>query len=260
MDKRALYLVKVPFRLDGLVRIARQRGLPTRQLDEGYLAHAILRELWQEAAPAPFDLRSNGRRTDAWGYSDQNAEQLRQHAADFGDPSLLDAIESGIESIVSKPVPKFPAGKSVGFQVRLCPITRLANGRGGRRGREVDAYLARCWSRETDTEVSREQVYMEWLAERLTQERSGARISRLSVESYTSERLVRRTQPGPDGGRTAHTLERPDVRMTGEVVVADAERFRATLRRGIGRHRAFGFGMLLLVPPSNVTAGSTGHD
>ena len=53
MDE-ALHLVKVPFRLDSLMKVARQRRLPVRDLDTGYLAHSILRELWQERAPAPF--------------------------------------------------------------------------------------------------------------------------------------------------------------------------------------------------------------
>jgi CRISPR system Cascade subunit CasE len=34
--------------------------------------------------------------------------------------------------------------------------------------------------------------------------------------------------------------------VTGTLRVGDAEAFRALLARGLGRHRAFGFGMLLL--------------
>jgi len=255
MDDRALHLVKIPFRPDTLVRIARGRGFPLREFDDGYLVHTIMRELWQDSAPAPFELRGNGRRTDAWGYSDRDAIQLRDHAQDFGDPSLLDAIDHGLDAIVSKPMPAFQIGKRVGFQVRVCPVTRLANGRGGRRGREVDSFLAHCWRGSLDVAVSREHVYRQWLAERLTEERSGTMVARLSVDSYKRERLLRRTQPGAKGVRVARTIERPDVRMTGELIVRNSDRFRTTLRRGVGRHRAFGFGMMLLVPPS--TAVST---
>jgi CRISPR system Cascade subunit CasE len=38
--------------------------------------------------------------------------------------------------------------------------------------------------------------------------------------------------------------------LRGELTVADPDAFSALLARGVGRHRAFGYGMLLLRPPS----------
>jgi CRISPR system Cascade subunit CasE len=43
-------------------------------------------------------------------------------------------------------------------------------------------------------------------------------------------------------------IGRRDVTFEGELQVADAAAFAALLARGVGRHRAFGFGMLLLRP------------
>ena len=43
--------------------------------------------------------------------------------------------------------------------------------------------------------------------------------------------------------------------MTGELEVGDSERFLHLLARGVGRHRTFGFGMLLLRPASSGAQG-----
>ncbi|MFG1332515.1 type I-E CRISPR-associated protein Cas6/Cse3/CasE [Xanthobacter autotrophicus] len=37
--------------------------------------------------------------------------------------------------------------------------------------------------------------------------------------------------------------------LVGTLTVRDAQAFAALLARGVGRHRAFGYGMLLLSPP-----------
>jgi CRISPR system Cascade subunit CasE len=42
--------------------------------------------------------------------------------------------------------------------------------------------------------------------------------------------------------------------MTGILEVTGGEAFARLLARGVGRHRAFGFGMLLLKPVSTVNA------
>lgn len=243
----SLHLVKVPLRSDKLMAIARRRGLPLREIDDGYLCHCIMRELWQERAPAPFVLRGSGRTLNAWGYSPADAKTLVEHAQAFGDPSLLAAI-SDIESLVSKAMPRFRAGRHLGFLLRACPIVRLARATNGHSaGAEVDAFLARCFAAGREVVVSREDVYRDWAAARLNQQAiTGATLTRVRVAGISRERLVRRTQ---GDGRKAHRLERPDVRFEGDLVVVDGERFNAWLAHGVGRHRAFGFGALILVPP-----------
>ena len=58
---------------------------------------------------------------------------------------------------------------------------------------------------------------------------------------------LRQTHSGQN--RSHRGVERPDALFTGEITVADPEAFCRLLARGVGRHRAFGFGMLLLRPP-----------
>jgi CRISPR system Cascade subunit CasE len=43
-------------------------------------------------------------------------------------------------------------------------------------------------------------------------------------------------------------LDRPQALVKGVLNIADSDAFNRLLARGIGRHRAFGYGMLLLRP------------
>jgi CRISPR system Cascade subunit CasE len=241
-----LHLVKVPLRPERLVAIARLRGFPVREVDEGYLAHVVLRELWQEAAPMPFVLRGSGRCVDAWGYSRWDAARLLDHAASFGDPSLVAAVAE-ISAIASRPMPTFEAGRSLRFEVRACPVVRLASGRSGhRRGAEIDAFLARCFA-VGDDPVSREDVYRDWFMRNLAPStKSGVTVARVEVRGISRVRLVRRTH---GESRRSSRIDRPDVRFAGEVVVTDGSRLLEYIAHGVGRHRAFGFGALMLVAP-----------
>ncbi len=241
-----LHLVKIPWRADRLVAVARNRSLPLRDLDDGYLCHCIMREVWQDRAPAPFVIRGGGRTMDVWGYTGSDAAALIEHARAFADPALLAAID-GLHSIASKEMPRFEAGRRLGFLLRACPVVRLARATNGHAaGAEVDAFLARSFAVGKEVEVSREHVYRDWIAAKVNLVgATGATLEEVQVVAICRERLVRRTQGGE---RKAKRLERPDVRFAGELAVVDAERFHKWLAHGVGRHRAFGFGALMLAP------------
>ncbi|MGC3997674.1 MAG: type I-E CRISPR-associated protein Cas6/Cse3/CasE [Anaeromyxobacter sp.] len=139
---------------------------------------------------------------------------------------------------------QWESGRRFGFEVRACPIVRMSSeGPKWRKGAEVDAFLARCWKAEGQP-VEREAVYREWLARELDR-RTGARLVSVEVEAFKRERVVRRDH-APE--RRASTSERPDVLFRGVLEVADGINFSALLARGVGRHRGFGFGMVLLRP------------
>lgn len=243
----AIHLVKVPLRADRLVGVARGRGLPAREIDEGYLAHVVMRELWKHTAPTPFVLRGQGGEMDAWGYSSMDAAALVDQAEACGERSLLGVLRD-LDAIASRPMPSFARGRQIGFAVRACPVVRLAGPRSGHRaGAEVDAFLARCFAAGQGTPISREDVYREWLKRTMSQPAvTGVRVLRVRVAGMTRERLVRRTH---QKARETHRLERPDVHFEGDMVVEDGNRLLGYLAHGVGRHRAFGFGALMLTPP-----------
>lgn len=246
MGSGALQLVKIPLRADRVIAEARRRGIPLRDVDDGYLAHCLLRELWQEKAPAPFALQAQGRCLDVWGYGRFDASELVAHARQAGDPALV-AVVDELSGIATRTVPQLRAGARVAFTVRACPVVRLASAKAGHRaGAELDAFLARCLSVERDMPVSRATVYIDWLTRRLGRtEVTGVTLTRVAVRAMAREHLVRRTQGTM---RVARRLDRPDVTYEGELTVVDGATLLAYLERGVGRHRAFGFGALLLTP------------
>jgi CRISPR system Cascade subunit CasE len=100
--------------------------------------------------------------------------------------------------------------------------------------------------------VSREDVYREWLTRTMSRPSvTGVSVVRAGVAAMSRGRLVRRTH---ERARETHRLERPDVRFEGEMVVEDGERLLGYLGHGVGRHRAFGFGALMLTPPGTGAA------
>ncbi len=242
-----LHFVRIPLRAEKLMEVARRRRIALRDLDDGYLTHCILRELWQDHAPAPFVLGGRGRVLEVWGYTKASAAMLVKHARDFGDPALL-AVLQDVDGIASKPMPCFVEERRIGFHVRACPVVRLAKSRCDHRaGAEIDAFLARCFQVGEGVAVSREEVYREWLAARLRDvSMSGVIVDRIAVAGFSRELLTRYTHAET---REAKRLSRPDVRFEGELIVKNGDAFLAQLEKGIGRHRAFGFGALIVVPP-----------
>ena len=109
----------------------------------------------------------------------------------------------------------------------------------------MDAFLAACRKVGPEVMVDRETVYREWFLAEIAR-RGGATVERVGLERFQLERLTRRHQ---GGDRKSESRDRPAANFEGTLVVTDPVAFRATLARGLGRHRAFGFGMLLLRPP-----------
>jgi CRISPR system Cascade subunit CasE len=236
----------IRMRFDGrrLYELGRRRRLPATA-DVGYLLHCALKELFGDGAPGPFAVRERSARGVAvLAYSVRPAAELIDHASTYAQPDVFGVCD--VRGIEEKVMPaEWPVGKLVGFETRVCPVVRMSRaGPHWKAGAEVDAFLAEC--RRTEGRVERQAVYREWLADEIAR-RGGAALATSRVIAHQRERLVRR-----DHGeqRKSHLAERPDVVMGGELVVEDGAKFTALLARGLGRHRGFGFGMLLLSPPA----------
>lgn len=246
-DDDTLYMTRMAVSQPALMRLGREKGLPMREVDLGYLVHCLLGEVFGDHAPQPFDIRdASGRALELLAYGGRSEEELRQHADAFADPERHAAIEW--DRFHQKTMPaKWPEGLELAFEVRVCPVVRAASDTEHySQGSEVDAFLTRCAEAGEDEEVpDRERIYTEWLTDQL-QRRGGVEPREVRMEAFQLRKLTRRRHGSE---RKARVFTRPDVRMQGMLTVGDPGRFPEVLATGVGRHRAFGFGMLLLRPP-----------
>lgn len=223
--------------------------------DLGYTVHGLLRATFGEQAPQPFHAEAQGRASiKVLGYGPAAAAALQATRAAVAEP-LADAC---IAAVATKPMPTaWEAGATFDFQVRACPIRRrIENGR----RLEIDAWLTGGSgdSRQRGEDGSgpaRPHVYVGWLGEQIGAR--GADLLGAEVHRLDRGRLRRRVGDGAGGGRMSDTAEKPDVTFRGRLSVRDPVAFADLLARGLGRHKAFGFGMLLLRPPRPGFLGGT---
>ncbi len=209
--------------------------------DPGYHLHAWLAGVFGPGVLQPF--RWMERRGVLYGYSKESEDGLLARADQFADPKA----RSAIRMLASKGMPKtWSTDTRAGFSLRVAPTVRLSSAVEGRapKGAEVDAYLAARWRSEEEA-PTRAVVYERWVAGQLSRH-GDVQLEQFEIEKHRLAKIVRRDQRGR---RRAVALTLPDVECTGVLRVRDADRFHHLLERGVGRHRAFGFGMLLLRPP-----------
>lgn len=221
-----------------------QRWMGIRRLqDRDHAMHCLLKETFGELAPQPFRLVTprGGVKGVLYGYGQTGADALRQAANTFAEPLQARAIPP--PSIDSKPMPLgWESGKRLGFELRVRPVIRKSRG-ADRPGAELDAYQVLA---ETHLKGamphSREQVYSRWLSDQL-ERRGGAELEsgQAKLVSFQRTCAFRRA--------SSRHVEGPDALMRGVLNITDSEAFTHLLARGVGRHRAYGFGMLLLRPP-----------
>lgn len=228
---------------DRLVRHAQTQG-HNRAHDEdlGYAIHSWLKDALGELAPRtfrPMEQRDGSIRL--LGYDKADADAIREHVQRFATPQAMAVCDW--DSAASKPIDgiAWREGQTLGFEVRTCPVVR------GKLG-ERDAFLAQLPDGGEPTANSRAGVYRDWLVSRLY----GAASLDEGTFNLKAFRLVSTWRQGCSAGkqdrRTGRRVVRPDALLSGRVTVRDPDAFQTLLYNGIGRHRAFGFGMLLLRP------------
>jgi len=241
-----MHLVDLKLDPSRLVRFAEAHGHNSVQdEDHGYSVHSWLKACFADLAPKTHRLmeRRDGQ-LRLLAYCDSDREALYQHATVYAEPVAAEV--ASWESLASKEMPaRWKVGQRLGFEVRVCPINRSETG-------ERDVYLASIDHAKAAGQAisTREEVYQQWLSRQLG---PAAAVVALRLIGFRRIRGLRRRHRG---GRASgyHTIERPDALFVGLLEVRDPQLFTALLERGLGRHRAFGFGMLLLRPPKLTTS------
>lgn len=230
-------------RLDpDVARVTRWASSEGLGRDDDYAWHAILKAGFGEHAPRPFRiLERQGRPAQLLGYASADRDELATHAQTFADPAALDALR--LDTLAVKRLPEFKPGTRLGFEVRVRPVVRQKT---DDKNRERDAFLVAIERRKVETgsdvvTLDRQDVYRDWVAEQLA---NGG----TTVLSMVNHALRRRKAERRKSDRGFERFDGPDVVVKGAMIVEDAKAFTAMIARGVGRHRAFGFGMILLFP------------
>jgi len=201
----------------------------------------VLAAVFADLRPQPFALLTHPRRdATLLAYSVHGAPALREQAAACALPEPAAAI--GLETLAAKALPeRFASGRRLGFSVRVRPTVRTDADGDRTAVRERDAFLVAVTGTPPDGGPDRADVYRNWLSRRLTE--GGADVHALSMTAFALSPVYRR-----NAERRLRPQKGPDATFGGTLTVRDPELFTALLARGVGRHRAFGFGMLLLRP------------
>lgn len=223
-----------------------RHGLTSQDGDFGYALHALLAATFGNLAPKP--LRYLGGREGLLAYTSADPESLRLNAQ-LAAPDVARAL--GLDAMDSRPFPDvWKTGQRIGFDVRVRPVVRTKD------GRERDAYLHSLGERSNGTPqpdhaalAERATIYQDWLAKQFAVD-DAAHIAEVSMDAFRLTRVVRKRGGTETGRRNAQSVSGPDVVFKGQLLVGHSEAFSRLLARGVGRHRAFGFGMLLLRPAS----------
>ena len=254
-------MIYLPLDMRKFNRWAAQRDLVKNNVfDKGYAFHIFLCSTFGKSTLQPFRLFASDRSRNAsiYAYSDCESESLREMARTVGTPDCLAVVD--LESILSKPMRfEFPSGQLLGFDVQIRPVRRLLRDLYDSKsqttfskGSEIDAFRVklireypRGWSEKEyiskNRGESRPKIYIEWLIERLG---DSVEIdpNDCHLKSYQRTRLWRGDRVGSEG---------PEAVIHGCLTVAKADKFAAIVRKGVGRHKAYGYGMLMLRPPKS---------
>ena len=231
-----LHLVRLQVNAPSLMRFARDTGV-LHEHDEGfgYALHGWLAAMFGAHAPRPF--RWLPARNELLGYSRSPKADLESHARAFSSPQAWAALVD--DSLASKPMPEiWRIGQRLQLEVLTCPVSR-------KDGHEKDVFL-RALDRQGEQAPPRGEVYVEWFCRQWA---DAVRLEHVELAGFSRRRLLRRGQRSPEVEvRRASAIERPTALFSAIAEVRDAEEFGRIMVRGIGRHRAFGFGMVLLRP------------
>ena len=257
-DSTPLYMIRSGFDAREF-----QRWMGIRNFtDADQSMHSLLTEMFGDAQPKPFRLimPKNKVMGSLMGYTSVDAETLKTVGRSVAGPAQERVLR--LDTIESKTMPdSWAPGTKLGFEIRTCPIYRNGKHAGkepcdryfvqvkkGQRcphcipGKETDVYrLASIRYPRGEMPYSRDEVYVKWLARRFEVKGcANVDINATRVNSFQILNAIRRP------GTRPHIL--PEVVFRGELEITDSKKFRNVLSGGIGRHKAYGFGMILLRP------------
>jgi CRISPR system Cascade subunit CasE len=234
-----LCLVSLPIERPRLISFAMGRGTISRSGDLGYSIHQALTETFGSAAPKPFHFFGDPT-CQLIAYTPFDTEELNGFA--FAQRTHIPNWELAsqvinLKEMQSASMPAWTSGRRYRFTVRARPVCRISHARERKLPRECDVFLRAVASKSAhgDAWLNREAVYLSWFREQFPE--SVAKLLAVRISRMTRMQVYRKGSPSVEG---------PDVTFAGALEIRDPGAFGGCVARGIGRHRAFGFGMLTL--------------
>ena len=233
-EGNALHMIRADINQREMYRWMDIRGIR----DQDQALHCLLNETMGKWAPKPFRLmtRHDSDTSTVYGYTRATLDEVREALTRYGDPLQTQVISP--LGINAKEMPDdWTPGESLGFEARVRPTVRTPE------KKEIDRFarMARQAHEEGKPIPTRDEVYAQWVAEQVA--RDGAATADpggINLVSYQWIHGVRQATKGRISG--------PDAVLRGALVIQDSDAFNRLLARGLGRHRAYGYGMLLLKP------------
>jgi len=236
--------------LPDMQRLARWAAAARQQAlrdDAGYALHAALKATLGAAAPKPFALLERPGSLQLIGYTCATPAEIDRAIglAPVSDHMASQAL--GLDrpaDIVVKPMPAdWRADEVMSFEVRIAPVVRSRQPDGTYP--EVDAAFHSLFT--DGTAGDRGAAYGRWLARELA--RGGAAsLGPWRMLSQQLTPIARRARHAESSGRQTLGGLLPEITARGQLRIDDGDAFHTLLARGLGRHRSFGYGCLLLAP------------
>ena len=240
-----IYLMKADINLRNMARWAAEEN----HSDPDRTAHCLLTESFgPEDAPRPFLIKATEEYGNLQGtllaYTRMTVEGLQELAerhqrlahASVLDPETIKAVRTPTQ---------WEEGQTLEFEIRTKPTKRSSSRQDGGHGREQDFFLA------SPTNSSRAETYCQWLAR--TMSRQGALLADPTTMTVRQLSLRRTKHQNNSGWHTA-----PDVTITGPATVINPQLMEQAIANGLGRHKGYGYGMLLLKRPTIKRTGTDG--
>lgn len=225
--------------------VRKEHGLGI-QASTSYLVKCMLGELFGDKKPLIWRMSDQGALTKVSAYTSLPVPELQSHAQVVAPPAKYAACNW--ERSASKPVPHYD-GLYI-YETRVCPAVQKSSSGSGTTlegetfswsaGSELDVFLSEIG--KGNDPVDRESVYAKWLRDQFAMDQHdwGAVIRSARVDRWTL------TDTTVTTGGTTH-IRRPDATLSGRIEIRDSGSFRSFLGQGVGKLKAFGFGMIDIV-------------
>jgi CRISPR system Cascade subunit CasE len=248
-----LNMICLDLNLQALTLWGHQRRLGE---DYRYLVHAATRKIFGDTAPQPFLVQEEKSRI--LGYTAASETQYRERFSQFFAETSDDAVLSAALSIPEICIRAMPCqweeGSRYRFSVFCRPMSRMGKA-------ESDVWLLKNYYAFKEAEEKgtfcgslaeyrrshkgeKEEVYKQWLQRRFG---NAAELQDVVISGSRTAFLTTRGQKDHTGAPVrSRRRSYPETTFTGNLCITHPEAFERLLRHGVGRHCAFGFGMLLL--------------